>query len=187
VNAALRPLDIPGMQRFLDTLYEALPEAVVIGDSTQPAYAAAHQLHARAPRRFASAATGYGTLGYALPAAFGAKLARPDLPVIALLGDGGLQFTIAELASGVEAGLGVAVVVWNNRGYSMIAQNFRSAGMTPIACDPLAPDFCAIARAMGCSATRVKDGDGLLTALRQAATETVPTLIEVDEADFTNP
>lgn len=186
VNAALRPLDIPGMQRFLDTLSATLPDAVLIGDSTQPAYAAAQQFHARVPRRFASAATGYGTLGYALPAALGAKLARPDLPVIALLGDGGIQFTIAELASGVEAGLGVAVVVWNNRGYSMIAQNFRSAGMTPIACDPLAPDFCAIARAMGCRATQAKDRNGLIAALREAATAAVPTLIEVDEADFTD-
>ena len=185
VNAELRALDLPGMQHFLDTLLGALPEAVLIGDSTQPAYAAAQQFHARAPRRFASAATGYGTLGYALPAAFGAKLARPDLPVIALLGDGGLQFTIGELASGVEAGLGVAVVVWNNRGYSMIAQNFRSAGMVPIACDPLAPDFPAIARAMGCRAATARDAASLGAALREATSATVPTLIEVDEQDFT--
>ncbi|MCV6614563.1 MAG: 5-guanidino-2-oxopentanoate decarboxylase, partial [Cellvibrionaceae bacterium] len=62
-------------QGFIDSLYQALPEAAILADSTQPAYFAAAQLQARAPRRFASAATGYGTLGYALPAAFGAKLA----------------------------------------------------------------------------------------------------------------
>lgn len=119
----------------------------MIGDSTQPAYFAAAQFHARAARRFASAATGYGTLGFALPAAFGARLAQPALPVIALIGDGGLQFTLNELSSGVEAELSLAIVVWNNRRYEMIAQNFEAAGMEPIACDIHTPDFLAITHA----------------------------------------
>jgi acetolactate synthase-1/2/3 large subunit len=184
VNAGLRALDHPGHQRFLDTVQAALPDAIVIGDSTQPAYFAAHQYHATAPRRFASAATGYGTLGYALPAALGAKLARPDLPVVALHGDGGLQFTLNELSSGVEAGLGVALVVWNNRRYEMIAQNFVAAGMRPIACDIHTPDFLALAAAYGCRAVRVRDRAGLASALREAAAARVPTLIEADERDF---
>jgi acetolactate synthase-1/2/3 large subunit len=184
VNGALRALDHAGYQRFLDTLQAALPDAVLVGDSTQPAYFAAHQYQTRAPRRFASAATGYGTLGFALPAAFGAKLARPELPVIALLGDGGLQFTLNELSTGVEAGLGVAVVVWNNRRYEMIAQNFVTAGMKPIACDIHTPDFLAIAAAYGCRTAHPRDHAELGAALRDAATASVPTLIEVDERDF---
>jgi acetolactate synthase I/II/III large subunit len=183
-NAALRALDHPGHQHFIDCLQQALPEAIVIGDSTQPAYFAAHQFHATAPRRFASAATGYGTLGYALPAAFGAKLARPDLPVVALLGDGGMQFTLNELSAGVEAGLGVAIVVWNNRRYEMIAQNFVSAGMQPIACDIHTPDFLAIAAAYGCHSLRVRTHAELSAALRAAAQQSLPTLIEAMESDF---
>ena len=57
-------------------------------------------------RSWFNASTGYGTLGYALLAAIGAKLARPERPVVALVGDGGLQFTLPELASAVEAGMG---------------------------------------------------------------------------------
>jgi acetolactate synthase-1/2/3 large subunit len=183
-NTALRAMDHTGYQRFLDTLQSALPDAVLVGDSTQPAYFAAQQFHAHAPRRFASAATGYGTLGYALPAAFGAKLGKPDLPVIALVGDGGMQFTLNELSSGVEAGLGVAVVVWNNRRYEMIAQNFETAGMRPIACDIHTPDFTAIAAAYGCRSAKPRDHTTLTQALRDAATANVPTVIEIAESDF---
>jgi len=171
-------------QRFLDTLQNSLPNCVVIGDSTQPTYFAAAQYHSQAPRSFASAATGYGTLGYSLPASFGARLARPESPIIALIGDGGLQFTINELATAVEAGIGVAVIVWNNERYEMIAQNFEDAGMAPIACDIYTPDFLAIAKGYGCKALRADNEDALIEALRASSSENVPTLIEVREADF---
>lgn len=184
VNEALQALDNPDYQRFLDTLQDALPGAAVLGDSTQPAYFAAAQYHAPAPRRFASAATGYGTLGYALPAAFGARLGLPDTPVVALIGDGGLQFTINELSTAVEARLSVAVVVWNNERYEMIAQNFESAGMVPIACDIHTPDFLAIARGYGCQAVRVRTPEELAAALIASTEVDVPTLIEAREEDF---
>ena len=184
VNQLVKSLDSADYQSFLDCFQRALPGAVVVGDSTQPAYFAASQYHPPVPRRFASAATGYGTLGYALPAAFGAKLAMPDTPVIALIGDGGLQFTINELSSGVEAGLGVAVVVWNNQRYEMIAQNFEDAGMAPIACDIHTPDFISIAKAYGCSAKRVTSLGELELELQQSQRRSVPTLIEVMEEDF---
>jgi acetolactate synthase-1/2/3 large subunit len=158
-----------------------------MADSTQPAYFAAAQYQAPLPRRFASAATGYGTLGYALPAAFGACLAMPDTPVVALIGDGGLQFTLNELSTGVEAGLPVAVVVWNNRRYEMIAQNFEAAGMAPIACDIHTPDFLAIARAYGCEAQRVTTIAELEEQLQRSRQCAVPTVIEVLEEDFLTP
>ena len=70
------------------TLRECLPEAILVGDSTAPVYAANHLVSQPAPRRFFNASTGYGTLGYGLPAALGAALAKPELPVVALVGDG---------------------------------------------------------------------------------------------------
>ena len=154
VKQQLAPLNHDGYQTFLDSIQQALPGAIVMGDSTQPAYFAGAQYDAPAPRRFASAATGYGTLGYALPAAFGAKLAQPDLPVVCLIGDGGLQFTINDLSTAVEAEIPVVILVWNNQRYEMIAQNFESAGMEPIACDIHTPDFVAIAKGYGCPAQR---------------------------------
>ncbi len=184
VNAALRQLDNPDYQVFLDSLLSALPDAILIGDSTQPIYFAAGQYHPPAPRSFANSATGFGTLGYGLPAAFGARLAQPGRPVICLVGDGGLQFSINELSTAVEASIGVAVVIWNNNGYDMIAQNFRSAGMEPIACDIHTPDFIAIAAAYGCPGVRVTNVRELQAALQQAAARDIPTVIEVMEKDF---
>ena len=174
-------------QTFLDCLQRALPGAVLMADSTQPGYFAAAQYHPPAPRSFASAATGYGTLGYALPAAIGARLAHPERPVIALIGDGGLQFTLPELVSAVEAGIGVAVLVWNNSRYDMIAQNFVAAGMEPIACDLHTPDFVAIALAMGCAAERAATLGQLEQLLRASAGRNVPTLSELQERAFLHP
>ncbi|MEP5568329.1 MAG: 5-guanidino-2-oxopentanoate decarboxylase [Halioglobus sp.] len=184
VNEQLKPLHSNAYQAFLDTLQRALPGAAVMGDSTQPAYFAAAQYHSPQPRRFASAATGYGTLGYALPAAFGARLGLPQTPVIALMGDGGLQFTINELSTAIEAEISVAVVVWNNERYEMIAQNFETAGLKPIACDIHTPDFLAIAEGYGCRATRVTDLGELEAALVASQDFAGPTLIEAREEDF---
>jgi acetolactate synthase-1/2/3 large subunit len=184
VNKQLEALHHPGYQAFLDCIQEALPGAAVFGDSTQPAYYAAAQYHAPGPHSFASAATGYGTLGYALPAAFGAKLAQRERPVVCLVGDGGLQFTINELATAVEAEIPVAVLVWNNECYDMIAQNFRDAGMEPIACDIYTPDFLKIAEGYGCPASRVTTLEEIKAALRESLQHGVPSLIEVMEADF---
>ncbi|MCR8922971.1 5-guanidino-2-oxopentanoate decarboxylase [Dasania sp. GY-MA-18] len=184
LRTQLKALDHPGYQRFLDSLQQALPKAVVIGDSTQPAYFAGAQYDAPQPRSFASAATGYGTLGHALPAAFGAKLAKPELPVVCLIGDGGLQFTINELASAVEAEIPVAVVIWNNQRYEMIAQNFEEAGMQPIACDIYTPDFLTIAQGYGCPAYRAENLESLIGHLQQAQQQNIPTIIEVMEKDF---
>jgi len=184
VRDALRTLDHPGYQQFLDVIQDTLPGAVLIGDSTRPAYFAAAQYSAPAPRRFASAATGYGTLGFALPCAFGAKLGKPELPVVALVGDGGMQFTLNELASGVEAELAVAVIVWNNECYDMIAQDFREAGMEPIGCDIYTPDFVKIAEGYGCAAARATTIAELKRHLLEAQTRDFPTVIEVMERDF---
>jgi acetolactate synthase-1/2/3 large subunit len=184
VNAVLEAQPDRGYRGLFAALLEALPDLYLVGDSTQPAYKATGLFHPPAPRSYASAATGFGTLGYALPAALGVKLGAPERPVVALLGDGGAQFTLPELATAVEAGLPVILLLWNNAAYEMIAMNFRDAGMTPIACHPTQPDFPALARAYGCHAETARSLSALTEALRTAATRSGPTLIEVQEADF---
>ena len=89
--------------RLLHTLQQALPGLLLVGDSTQPAYSANYCFDPPQPRSYISSATGYGTLGHALPAAIGAKLSAPERPVVVLSGDGGFQFTLPELASAVDA------------------------------------------------------------------------------------
>jgi len=171
-------------QAFFDTIQEALPGLVLVGDSTLPTYYAVWQYEPAGPRQYFHSATGGGTLGYAIPAALGAKLARPDVPVVALIGDGSAQFTLPELAAGVAAGLPVVVIVWNNDGYREIKQGMVASDITPVGVDISPPDFIAAARAMGCAAERPDDLEVLKIALQSAAKRSVPTLLELDQSLF---
>ncbi|AET92832.1 acetolactate synthase, large subunit [Burkholderia sp. YI23] len=171
-------------QRLIDTIIDALPDAVIAGDSTSPVYAGNFLHDAPAPRAWFNSSTGYGTLGYGLPAAIGAKLAAPDRPVVCLTGDGGLQFTLPELASAVEARVPVIVLLWNNFGYGEIRKYMDQRAITPVGVDIYTPDFMALARAFGCEAARADDPQALDLALRQAIAREIPTVIEVREADW---
>ncbi|TLF49593.1 5-guanidino-2-oxopentanoate decarboxylase [Halomonas urmiana] len=161
------------------TLREALPEAILVGDSCATTYAANHLVAQPAPRRFFNASTGYGTLGYGLPAALGASLARPDLPVVALVGDGGIMFTLSELACAVEERLPVVILLWHNRGYEEIRHFMDDAGVTRLGVDLKAPDFLTVAQGFGCLATRVAAPAELAHALATRPTDG-PLLIEID-------
>ncbi|MDW5376530.1 5-guanidino-2-oxopentanoate decarboxylase [Halomonas sp. HP20-15] len=161
------------------TLREALPEAVLVGDSTAPVYAANHLVSQPAPRRFFNASTGYGTLGYGLPAALGAALARPELPVVALVGDGGVMFTLSELATAVEERLPVVVLLWHNAGYEEIRRYMDAHGVARLGVDLQAPDFQQLAGGFGCAASRVGSPYELATALANRPSG-APYLIEID-------
>ena len=124
--------------------------AILAADSAMVCYyGALANLPAYAPATFLYP-TGYGTLGYGLPAAIGAKLARPDVPVIALLGDGGVMFTIAELASAAQLRLPLPVVVVDNGGYGEIRAEMEERGDHVHAVDLDSPDFVGLGRALGC-------------------------------------
>ena len=174
----------PQFQAFFDTLQQALPGLLLVGDSTLPTYYAVWQYEASAPRRYFHSATGGGTLGYAIPAALGAKLALPDSPVVALIGDGSAQFTFSELAAGAAAGVAIAVIIWNNAGYSEIEQGMLAAGITPVGVDITAPDFVEAATALGCAAERATTPESLRQALLDSQSRNVPTVIEVMQRDF---
>ena len=92
--------------------------------------------------------------------------------------------SIGELAAAVEAELPVAVVIWNNHGYDMIARNFRDAGMEPVACDIYTPDLLQIAAGYGCHAERAGSLAEFKDVLQSAPGRKVPTVIEVLETDF---
>lgn len=167
---------------LLHTVLEALPGAVLVGDSTQPVYSANLTLNLDHPRRWFNSSTGYGTLGYALPAAIGAWLGRGDgQPVVCLIGDGGLQFTLPELASAVEARIRVIVLLWNNQGYEEIKKYMLNRAIEPVGVDIYTPDFIGIAKAMGCAAESIDGIEQLRAALRAAAERPGPTLIEIDQ------
>ena len=152
---ALRPPpEIARFRPLLDVLERALPrERIVAGDSTQPIYAANHLLAMHEPRSWLMP-IGYGCLGCALPMALGAKLAAPSRPVIAIAGDGGFLFTVAELATAHELGLAVPVLVYNNAGYGEIRDAMDGAGVGHVGTDAPVDDHRGRARLRGDAASR---------------------------------
>ncbi len=175
-------------RKVLETIQNTLPGVIIAGDSTQPVYSGNHLYSAEAPRRWFNSSTGYGTLGYGLPAAIGAKLAAPESPVVALIGDGGIQFTLPELASAVEADAPIIVLLWNNSGYGEIKHYMERRDIPTIGVDIYTPDFLTIARGFGCNAVQAESFAQLEQLLKDAANSKRPTVIEVrEDAPFLSP
>jgi acetolactate synthase-1/2/3 large subunit len=169
---------------FLESLRDALPGVLLVGDSTQPVYAGNLGFAAAEPGTWFNSSSGFGTLGYALPAGIGASLAQPQRPVLVLAGDGGLQFTLPELGVLRDLKRWVGVIVWNNDGYGEIKSSMIEAGVAPTAVDLKPPDLRLLAQAYGLEYRLVRDGNTLQGVLAQFATERKPLIIEIDAASF---
>lgn len=150
---------------FVEAIRDAVPGCILVGDSTQPVYAANLYYDHDRPGGWFNAATGYGALGFGPPAAIGAALAAPGTAVVCLSGDGGFQFTMAEIAAAVQFGAAVAFVVWNNRGYREIEVSMREAGVEPVGVSPAPPDFSQVAGAYGIRYAAVRTAEALASAL----------------------
>lgn len=135
--------------RLLETLRDAVPRAIMVGDSTQTIYAGNLYYSHDLPGGWFNAATGYGALGFAIGAAIGAALAAPERRVLCLVGDGGLMFHPGELRTALDEELDVTFVVFNNHGYGEIAQSILDAGADVVGCTPTPPDMEALALASG--------------------------------------
>jgi thiamine pyrophosphate-dependent acetolactate synthase large subunit-like protein len=159
------------------------PETVFSLDSTQLAYSALNCLvrPAAAPRSWL-VPNGYGTLGPALPMAIGAAVARPDRPAVAIAGDGGAMFTIAELATAAQLELPVVLIVWDSHSYQEIADSMIRASMPQIASDLNTVDFVALGQSLGCDALRVGSPDELHGALLAAIRAARPTVLHIPPA-----
>src|SRR3954453_18889622 len=101
----------------------------------------------------------FATLGYGLPAAIGPRLAGPARPVPSLLGDGALMFSVQELATAVELGLPIPVVVVDNGGEAEIRAQQVARGVPPTAVDLRTPDLVGLAVAMGARGVRTTEPD----------------------------
>ncbi len=123
----------------LNAIRDAVPGAIFVGDSTQAIYAGNLYYDHDRPGGWFNAATGFGALGYAIPAAIGAALADPDAPVVCLAGDGGAQFTLPELMTAVDENLPIAFLIWNNCAYGEIASSMEAVGVGVIGCHPTPP------------------------------------------------
>ncbi len=177
----------PAMQRqvgFLEVIRETLPEAIVVGDSTQAVYAGNLGFNALRPGAWFNSSTGYGALGYALPASTGASLAAPDRPVVCLVGDGGLQFSLGEMAGPRENNCWTAIVIWNNYGYGEIKTSMIAVDIEPEGVDIRPPDFEQLAAAYGYEHCVVEDLAGLTAAMQAFGEERQVLVVEVRAAVF---
>jgi len=167
--------------KVLGALRAALPaDGIVASDMTQIAYTANIHFPSEQPR-CCFHPCGFGTLGYAMPAAIGAKIACPERAVVALCGDAGFLFTVQELGTAAELGLPLPILLWNNDALGQIAANMRDVGIPEIAVKPRNPDFQTLAQAYGIRSVRPDSLAGVEAALREAFQAKGPTLIEVRE------
>jgi acetolactate synthase-1/2/3 large subunit len=152
----------------IDTIAGALPRNTIIAaDSNEIAYVANHYAPAWNPRSWL-APGGYGTLGAALPMAIGAKLAARDRPVVAILGDGGLLFTIQDLGTAADLELGIVVLLWNNGGYGAMREAMDAASVPRVGTEVTAGSFASIVKGFGCGFESVESVDELEHAVSAA-------------------
>jgi acetolactate synthase-1/2/3 large subunit len=174
-NRAREPLAIEFMIALAGALGE---EGILAADQTVLGYWAELYYPCEKPRTFLYPA-GSGVLGYALPAALGARVALPDRRVAVVIGDGGFHFTGAEFGALVQCRLGIPVIVFNDNQYGVIrylqAQTYHRSGEV----DLTNPDFPELARAYGGEGARVSEAAALRAAMEDAFARDVPTLIEV--------
>ncbi len=170
------------LSKVLAVVREALPhDCVVASDMTQIAYAGNEVFPMFRPRTWLHP-SGFGTLGFGLPAAMGAKFGVGEKPVAALVGDYGLQFTLNELGTAVEHKLPIPILLWNNDALGQIRDNMVDAGIQPNAVTLLNPDFQMLAKAYGARATRPENLGALAKAIAAALKADGPTLIEMTPA-----
>jgi len=150
----------------LDALQERLPRDAIVVEETPSSRPELHRrLRAVEPLGFVSAAM--GGLGFALPAATGLRMARPDRPVVAVVGDGSALYSIQALWSAVEYDVAVLFVILNNGGYAVmdrLAERHRGGVPWPRVQHL---DFGALATGFGCPSQRIETHERLVAALER--------------------
>jgi acetolactate synthase-1/2/3 large subunit len=163
----------------LDRFFEQLPaDAIVTTDVGQHQMWAAQRIRPSEPRAFATSA-GLGSMGFGFPAAVGAQVAHPDRPVFAIVGDGGFQMSLAELATLKRHTLPVKIVLIDNRNLGMVRQwqelfydeRYSATNLSDN------PDFAALAAAYGIRSETVTSPDDLGAALERLSTIPGPALL----------
>ena len=169
----------PGIVPVAEALRAALPgNAMIYSDMTQFAYAAKEVWDMAQPGHWHHP-YGFGTLGYALPAAIGGAVARPGLPTVAIAGDYGFQYTIQELGTAVELGLSLPIILWDNGKLKEIEDAMVASQIAPNAVVARNPDFCRLADAYGALSAAPESLGALQAAVQGAFKADRPTLIHV--------
>jgi acetolactate synthase-1/2/3 large subunit len=160
--------------------------AIVTADTTILSYWMQRIFPIYEPRTFLYP-FGYVAMGYALPAAIASKMAFPERQVVAVCGDGGFMLTCQELATAVENGVNIPILLVNNQSYGILKhlQNSRFGGRH-FGVDLHNPDFAKLAESFGAKALRADKPDQIGPCLKDALQSDRPTIIEI-QAHFTPP
>jgi len=162
---------------FLDAFCGAVPDdTVVVADMCIPGYWLAG-FHGFGHPRKLQYPVGWGTLGFAFPAALGAALAGAG-PVVSVSGDGGFLFAPGELATVAQERIGLTAVIVDDGGYGMLRYDQELEGLEPFGVDLRSPDFVGLARAFGVRAEQVTDlDDAFADALARHAEDPEPSVL----------
>jgi len=181
IDSDIAPLQLTH-KRVLDVVKKEIPDnAFISADMTQIAYTGNYLYQVSSPRSWLHP-TGYGTLGYALPAAIGAKFGAPDRPGLVFAGDGGILYTIQELATATEELTSpLVILLWNNDSLGQIRDDMIAQGIEAIGVNPKAPDFISIATGFGCNTAKPNSLTSLELSLIQAFDFNGVTLIQMNE------
>jgi acetolactate synthase-1/2/3 large subunit len=161
-------------------------DAIVVVDMTQIGYYARPFWPVYEPRTYITSSYS-GNLGFAFPTALGAKVARPDTPVVVICGDGGFLFNVAELATAVQHRINVVVVVFNDNAYGNVARDMEEAWGGAIGAALHNPDFMKLADAYGAIGMRAGEPTDVGALVREAVRLDRPALIEVPVGPMSDP
>lgn len=176
-------------QRPLKDLRAVLPrDGFVVVGSGNPQGTVKQSFPVYEPRTHMTSGS-YSSMGWAVPASIGVKLAHPDRKVVCVLGDGDFLQTLQEMAVCVTNDIAVVFLVQNNAGYLSIRGGQRKITDRHVASEftrpdgsPYSPDFKAVAEGFGLQAWRIDDSDALQPALQAALDSDAPALVEVTTA-----
>ena len=175
---------------YVEAIRRAMPDdGILISGMTQIGYYSRNKYEVYEPRTYLTSSY-YGNLGFAYPTALGAKVARPDKPVVAVSGDGGFMFNVQELSTAVHHNINAIVVVFNDNAFGNVMRDqvnmFDGREYGAIVHNP---DFMKLADAFGARGVKIEDGDpeSLEKELSSSINIEAPTLIEVPVGEMPNP
>ncbi|WP_300013387.1 thiamine pyrophosphate-binding protein [uncultured Roseobacter sp.] len=169
----------PGIVPICDALRDVVPaDTMIYSDMTQLSYVAKEIWDMDRPGHWHHP-YGFGTLGYAAPAAIGGAVARRGKPTMAMIGDYGFHYTMQELGVAVELGLPIPIILWDNGKLKEIEDSMIRAQIAPNAVVAQNPDFCKLAEAFGARAAAPKSFEALQNAVTEAFAAQGPTLIYI--------
>jgi acetolactate synthase-1/2/3 large subunit len=165
---------------FVEAIQNVMSDdGILVEGVTQIGYAARELYTTQKPRTYITSSY-FGNLGYAYPTALGAKVARPDVPVVAVSGDGGFLYNSQELATAVKHGINAVAVVFNDNAFGNVYRDqINKFDGRAIGSELHNPDFMKLAEAYGVRGVRVRGPEELEAELKDALAADAPGLIEV--------